>query len=289
MLGLPSKLDAEDALWASMASSRKIVFVDWAPFGVSSSRIMLFALQFDQNSGGPTRRVSMAEIARSAEDLREAAWKINPARLDDADAQRYLQPFQPVIQPLEEFSEEGHILYFSPTAPFHNVPLHAVEIGGKPLIERNPVVYVPSFSALVSCLQRMEAPKPQAERSSVWRSTILGAYDDASNDVKTLEERRAIYDSLKELSQRLDAMSLVGTNLTTNSFKAEVAGTNLLHFHGHGQYYEHDIKRQSLELGGRGEILTLNDIATLELDNAHVALIRVKAAFKTFLFKEMSR
>ena len=282
VLGLPSKLDFEDALWASMASSRKIVFVDWAPFGLSSSRIMLFALQFDQNSGGPTRRVSMAEIARSAEDLREAAWKINPARLDDADAQRYLQPFQPVIQPLEEFSEEGHILILSPTAPFHNVPLHAVEIGGKPLIERNPVVYVPSFSALVSCLQRMEAPKPQAKRSSVWRSTILGAYDDASNDVKTLEERRAIYDSLKELSQRLDAMSLVGTNLTTNSFKAEVAGTNLLHFHGHGQYYEHDIKRQSLELGGRGEILTLNDIATLELDNAHVALITCQGGIQDF-------
>lgn len=282
VFGLPSKLNFEDMLWASMASSRKIVFVDWAPFGISSSRIMLYALQFIQDSGELTRRVSVAEIIASAEDLREAARKVNLARLDDADAQRYLRPFQPVIQPLEEFSEEGHIIILSPTAPFHNVPLHAVEIGGKPLIERNPVVYVPSFSVLVSCLQRMEAPKPQAERSSVWRASVLGSYDDTSNEAKTTEERRAIYDSLGELSQRLDTMSLVGTNLTIHSFKAEVAGTNLLHFHGHGQYYEHDIKCQSLELGGRGEILTLNDIATLKLDKAHVALITCQGGVQDF-------
>jgi len=104
---------------------------------------MLLGLQFKKSSEGVTIRVNIAEIVTSTEDIAEAKRKLSPARLDDSDAQRFLDQFRAIIQPLEEFTEDGDILVLSMTAPLHNIPLHAVALGSKPLIERNPLVYTP--------------------------------------------------------------------------------------------------------------------------------------------------
>jgi CHAT domain-containing protein len=280
--GLPFTLTFEDMLWVSSASSKKLVFVDWASFDMFSSKIMFLALQFEKDSEGTTRRISMAEIPISAEDITEFKQRLSPARLDDSDAQRYLGQFRAVIQPLEEFSKEGDILVLSPTAPLHNIPLHAVELGGKPLLQRNPLVYTPSLSVLVNCLRRFEAPESGAEHPSKWKAAVLGAYEDSVKDAQTSHERQAIYDSLEELAKKLDTEPVVGPALTTTSFRAKAAGADLLHFHGHGRYDQHNIACQSLELGAPEELITVNDMATLDLDRAHITLIACEGGIQDF-------
>jgi CHAT domain-containing protein len=282
VLGLPSDLAFEDMLWVSSASSRHLVFVDWVPFGLFSEKIMLLTLQFEKDSDGVRRRISMAEIVTSTEDIAESKRKLSPARLDDSDAQRFLDPFRAIIQPLEEFTKEGDILVLSTTAPLHNIPFHAVTLGNKPLIQRNPLVYTPSLSALVNCVLRMEASEPGAEPSLKWKAAVLGAYDDSSKDAQTGRERQAIYGSLEKLADKLGTEPVVGPVLTTKSFRTQAAGADLLHFHGHGRYDQHNIMRQSLELGGSGESITMNDIATLGLDRAHVMLIACEGGVQDF-------
>lgn len=49
----------------------------------------------------------------------------------------------------EEFLvKEGETLVFCPTAILNRVPPHAIPIGGRPLIERNPVIYCQSLTIL---------------------------------------------------------------------------------------------------------------------------------------------
>ena len=76
-----------------------------------------------------------------------------------------------------------------------------------------------------------------------WRAAVFGACDDGSQDAQTGRERQTIYDSLEKLANKLDTKPVVGSTLTAESFRTQAAGANLLHFHGHGRYDEHNIMR----------------------------------------------
>ncbi|KAI9865743.1 MAG: hypothetical protein M1824_000003 [Vezdaea acicularis] len=282
-LELPAPLTFEDALWASRASSRKVVFVDWAMVGEFSPKLILMTLQFETDSDGfAARKLSMEELPMSSEDLSERKGGLNTARLEDLDADSFLSQFHPIIQPLETYTKEGDILVLSPTGPLHNMPLHALQLDGKPLIERNPLVYTPSLSALISCMERLEAPKPGAESSNNWKAAVLGAYDDDSRDPNVDKERLEIYSCLEALADKLGTNSTVGKDVNVSSFRDRATDINLLHFHGHGRYNQHDITRQSLELGSQGQQLTLNDIANLKLNAALATIIACEGGIQDF-------
>ncbi|MBC2701607.1 MAG: tetratricopeptide repeat protein [ANME-2 cluster archaeon] len=53
-----------------------------------------------------------------------------------------------LIEPISEYLSEGDLIYFVPYGPLHYLPLHVLELNGKPLIENNPVAYSPSASLL---------------------------------------------------------------------------------------------------------------------------------------------
>jgi len=282
ILCLPPKVTLEDMRWVSNASSRTLVFVDWAPVDLHSERLLLVALKFCKEPGGTTSVLTVVELPISVEEINEWKQNLDPARLDGADAERILRRFQPAIQPLGELCEEGDILVLCPTASLQNKPLHAVEIGGKPLIERNPVLYASSLSTLRSCMERLEAVEPGAERPQIWKAAVLGAYEDESIAPGLADERELIYNSLNELAHKLDTKAVLGPALTTSSFQKQAARANLLHFHGHGQFDEHDITSQGLALGNPGEFLTVDAAATLDLDAAHVTLIACEGGLQDF-------
>ena len=59
-----------------------------------------------------------------------------------------------------KFTEQARLLYLAPHGRLHAMPLHALPIGEFPsLIQRQPVLYVPKASYLLSRVK--EAPKPQ--------------------------------------------------------------------------------------------------------------------------------
>lgn len=281
-LSLQASLTFKDLQWIQTASSAKLVFVDWVSFGTCPSKLLFFSFSMDKDEEGPFAVRKMVEIETPLEDLKEAVGRISEARMNDSDAERYLRPFIPVVRPLEESSNAGDILLLSPTAPLHNVPLHAIPVDSKILIERNPVVYVPSHAALVSCLQRLAAPEPKAEALKTWKAAVFGAYEDASGNLVTEAERCEIYESLKDLGYELDATVVLGADLTTDSFKEQSAYADLIHFHGHSISDTHAPTQQSLVLGPLRQDLTISDIASLNISAAHVTVMACSGAVQDF-------
>jgi CHAT domain-containing protein len=281
-LSLRGTLTFEDLQWVQTASAAKLVFVDWVSFGTCPSKLLFFSFTMDEDKDGPFAVRKMVEIEIPLEDLKEAVGRINEARMNDSDAERYLRPLIPIVRPLEESSNAGDILFLSPTAPLHNVPLHAVPVGSKILIERNPVVYVPSHAVLVSCLPRLAAPEPKAEAPMTWTAAVFGAYEDASSDTAIEVERSQIYMSLKDLGSELGATVVLGVGLTTGSFKRHSTSADLIHFHGHSISDMHAPTRQSLVLGPPIQHLTISDIASLNISAAHVTLIACSSGVQDF-------
>ena len=143
-------------------------------------------------------------------------------------------------------------------------------------------MYVPSHAALVSCLQRLAAPEPEAEAPTTWTAAVFGAYEDASSDLATEAERSQVYRSLKDLGSELGATIVLGAGLTTSSFKRHSASADLVHFHGHSISDTHTPARQSLVLGPPIQHLTISDIASLNIGAAHVTLVACSSGVQDF-------
>lgn len=280
-LAFSKSLKFEDLQYIDTASAKDIVFVDWSSFGVHDRRLLFFSFRMGRDETGPIAEREMVVIDTPIEDLKEAARRITDARMDDADASRYLRPFVPVIQPLATCTKPGDIVLMSLTAPLHAVPLHAVELGSGQLIERNPVSYVPSHAALLSCLQRLAAPEPGVAPTS-WKASVFGAYDDNDTDPVKLAERKNIYNGLTRLAGDLGTEPVLGASLTKAKFKQMSAQANLLHFHGHGVFDGTRPEQSSLILGLPTEILGMADIVDLKLNGSHVKLIACSGAIQDF-------
>ncbi|KAF4627856.1 hypothetical protein G7Y89_g10298 [Cudoniella acicularis] len=241
------------------------------------------SLNMSRDEMGPIAVLEMVEIDTPMEDLKEAARRITDVRMDGPDASEYLRPFIPTIQPLVNSSEPEDILLLSLTAPLHGVPLHAVTLdSGLLIIERNPIVYVPSHSALLSCLQRRSSPEHGAEAPTKWHASVFGAYDDNKTDSETVAERSQIYSCLTNLAHELGTEAVVGASLTKTLFEQLSPPADLLHFHGHGIFDIYSPKRNSLVLGPPNEILTMPNIVALNLHATHVTLIACSGAMQDF-------
>ncbi|TVY69096.1 hypothetical protein Focb16_v000050 [Fusarium oxysporum f. sp. cubense] len=164
----------QDMLWVSSASPRRLIFVDWITVHLDPEpRLLLLVLQFSRDDDGISRRLSLVDLDISVDYVEEKARHLSTASLDTVDWRRTLSGFTPLIQPLEELCEEGDVLILSPTGCTHNLPLHALDLNGEPLIDRNPVACVPS----ISCLKQLEAPSAGADRQREWRAAVFGVYD----------------------------------------------------------------------------------------------------------------
>lgn len=58
------------------------------------------------------------------------------------------EPLEPLLRAVADHSAPGETLWLVPDGPLHDLPLHAVEVDGTPLGERNPLCVTPSASLL---------------------------------------------------------------------------------------------------------------------------------------------
>lgn len=93
-------------------------------------------------------------IPLSREGLRDWAFAIENTDAEDLefwDLERWQLELGPLVDPLEEWSEEGDLVWIVPHAELHLLPLHALKVEGRYLAERNPVVYSASASVMPYC------------------------------------------------------------------------------------------------------------------------------------------
>jgi hypothetical protein len=273
----------DDMLWVTGAAARKTVFIDWLTTGDEEYPFMLVALGFEDGGDGRSSPEFFQQgIKICEEDVVQWTGRFRQV-LYSPDAQVYLNRLQTVISPLAECSKEGDLLVLCPTVQLHNFPLHALHLGGRILLERNPVAYTPSFSVMIECIRRLENPEPDSEMPQRWKAAFMGTYDDTSNRREIVNERREIYASLRGLAGDFGDTEVIGPNLNTTAFKENAVLADLIHFHGHGSYNQQDVEQQSLVLAGNDMLGLSEIIQDLDLKNSpHATIIACEAGIQDF-------
>ena len=82
------------------------------------------------------------------------------ARSVDLDA--WQERFGPLVAPVANHCDEGDIVWLVPHGPLHYLPLHALTVDGRYLIERNPVCYAPSASVMKYCKAKRTGRRERA-------------------------------------------------------------------------------------------------------------------------------
>ncbi|OAA72323.1 NAD(P)-binding domain protein [Cordyceps fumosorosea ARSEF 2679] len=159
-----------------------------------------------------------------------------------------------LVEPLAHHSKPGDLLVLCPSGALHGLPLHALPVDGRPLVERNPIIYTTSLSLLFRCYQsasRREATAPPT-------AAVFGVYgkagreNDAGSGGKSDEERR-VEETLESVSGLL--RTEVDYDVSPDAFVDRCRDRHLIHYHGHAVLgkarSKHDARfGQSLLLAG---------------------------------------
>jgi len=159
----------------------------------------------------PMRRTALARIVGAS---------FNDVRSADPDDWRALSP---LVEPLVQHSTPGQVIWVVPHDQLHGVPLHAIEIGGVPLAERNPTCYTPSAAVMRYCQAK--------RRPGASRSVVLA---DSRAD-RPLAHSRA--QSRLVASMLGDAKLLVGEQASISCMTSAVKeDVSVLHIACHGEF-----------------------------------------------------
>jgi len=201
-----------------------VVFVDWIHVVWRDSANLLMVLYRDgcfQQEEFLT--LKHKDVERWVHDQLDVA-----RPLCDSGATSNLDAMAGLIAPLERYTRPGDMLVLCPTRVLHRVPLHAIKLGDRPLISRNPVVYTQSLSILRLCTMSLNNDPPPSctETSSLvtppFRTVVVRPLPDSCSTEK-----------VEELAANLSATSLHGSRIDKSSFFAIAANASLIHYHGH--------------------------------------------------------
>ncbi|RSM73308.1 hypothetical protein DL991_31670 [Amycolatopsis sp. WAC 01375] len=159
----------------------------------------------------PMRRDALTRIVDSAfDDVRSA----------EPDQWKSLNP---LVAPLVQHSEPGQVIWVVPHDQLHGVPLHAIEVGGVPLAERNPTCYTPSAAVMRYCQAKR---RPDAGRSVVLADSLVD---------RPLAHSRAQSRLIASLLG--DAERVVGEQASISRLRATVQEeVSVLHIACHGEF-----------------------------------------------------
>jgi CHAT domain-containing protein len=230
----------------------------------------------------PTLRAFVAQHLGAAHGTRGEITKTvsrKVSNLDETAFQTFLEPFltpltaqapdgQPIVQ-------ENDLVWFVPHDALHYLPLHAVKLEGRYLIERNPVCYSPSASVMTYCHARR---KGRRER--------LLALADSRADRPLLQARLEVA-GLEEIF-RPHAEVHCGDQATKSLLKRRLAedadNVDILHLACHGTFRTEQPLRSGVELaqeGGQPPAPPAADGAEWDLTAEEIFDLRLKADLVT--------
>ncbi|SDZ43106.1 CHAT domain-containing protein [Asanoa ishikariensis] len=183
---------------------------------------------------------------------------IRPGAEVRADWQTSLAP---LVAPISAWSEPGDVVWIVPHGPLHHVPLHAVEVDGVPLLQRNPVSYTPSASTMSHC-----------QRRRTGRYDRIAAFADA-------DPRSPLPYSRLQARAIVDLFGGDEVRLGRDANRAAVvaaADADVLHLACHGEFNSEDPLASGIWLAGQAEgeleMLSAADLLDTRLDVSLVTL-----------------
>jgi hypothetical protein len=258
-------LDADQISSLSQDLGPDVVLVDWVHLPLGCTGISSELLPMIYRGGQLVRAVFAENMTYSY----VAAWvenymdeKRHPYMFCESDEygqspEDMLHLLDALVAPLELVSKPGEMVVLSPTKLLHRIPLHALHVQGRPLIERNPVVYTQSLSMLRMC-------KVQADAR------------DTSRDFKAfIAEALAPDEARPSMTFADDLETLVFKDelLSKEVFLEAVSDADLVHFHGHVGFEENAPLDHYMAIRGE-EAVTARDMFGIQLNRgSHVTLI----------------
>jgi CHAT domain-containing protein/Tfp pilus assembly protein PilF len=160
----------------------------------------------------------------------------------------WLQLSRFLIEPISELLVEDDLICFVPYGVLHYVPIHALELGGKALIEDHAVVYCPSASLLKLCKNK----KKQKLESCI----SFGVEFE-----KEAEDVAAIFGTEAD-----NGMSATKEKVMQKSIHKDI-----VHFSCHGKFNSTDPLSSGIRLYN-GELLTAREVFGMRLEAGLVTL-----------------
>jgi len=186
-------------------------------------------------------------------------------KVQSLDLTAWQEFFAPFIAPIREWADEGDILWLVPHDVLHYLPLHALQLDGKYLIERHPILYTPSASVMKYC---------QAKRTNRSRRNALVLGDSENNLPFAREEASSV-------AERFNTLAYLGERATKTLLKEKLAREketlDILHFACHGYFDPYQPLKSGILLAKNGDEdakLTAEEIFGLEM---HADLVVLSA------------
>jgi CHAT domain-containing protein len=159
------------------------------------------------------------------------------------------QILRPVFAALEGVS----LLYIAPHGPLEHMPLHALPVDGRCLVELCPVIYIPCLS--------MMPPVTLAPVFDEWNALVFG---NMTGDLRGAELEALTVAEIHGVRPRIRDQATIASLVT------EAPGKNLLHIAGHG--YFDPVRPLTSGIPFPDGVLTVKRVAELKLHDALVIL-----------------
>ena len=232
------------------SGDRSFVCVDWI---AARGRLALCTLGQD----GIPHMKTLDVPLQSVDDFVDSSLGEKTYRFTLHQNPELLRVLDSLIAPLVELTNPGDCLILCPTGSLHAIPLHALHLGGAPLLVRNPVVYSPSLSVLRYSLM-------QSEPKSLTTAALLG---DPNGDRPTAAAL------VSEVGSWFGVDAVHGEAVTRARFREAISSCGLVHFQGHAKYNRADALAS--ELCFVDGTLTVRDV--FELPRVEVDLLTLAA------------
>ncbi|EPS37253.1 hypothetical protein H072_9092 [Dactylellina haptotyla CBS 200.50] len=250
-MGLPAT--HEDMTWLAnyRQGDRDVIFVDWiccdddiiiSVYKPGGMRLMPGMSIVATSNDAQVRMVKCVLTLPQVKAWVDEYLKDEDMPLGSSGSFDDLDILNDLIEAIKVFTDPEDLLVLCPTNVLHGIPLHALMIdqgeNGEriTLIERNPVVYVPSFSILRQCVNRLRLAKAGDSNNPTDTftrpATLVGVKVDYGN------ADPAVPVSMEKMSGYLTGAEVVlNEDCTLARFQSEAANTtDILHFHGHMDY-----------------------------------------------------
>lgn len=189
--------------------------------------------------------------------------------LDESALAEWHARFSPMVEPILEWAAEDDIIWFVPHDVLHHVPLHAVKVEGRNLIERNPVCYSPSASVMKYC----HAKRKGRRRSALVIGDPRHDLTHAREEAQTVADLFAVEPLIGESATKSRVLSLL---------EQQRDELDILHFACHGKLDREQALNSGIllakeqpgevEEGGDSGLLTATEIFKLQLNADLVTL-----------------
>ena len=244
--------DLLTALSRTGLTPEQIKFVDWnLPMSTDQlgSHIALFVRKLDGSTTVKQLPVSALQVKDWVTKAYTYPDMADPP-LSKKTGNRFLRSMSGLLEGLSELTDEDDLLILSPSGPINSVPVHALFVDGKPLIQRNLVVYSSSTATLGQCLNRIKTGSDLSKRDAKDSTQFFAVYEEPFKAV----EREHVFNHIRSLESGFPGSISLGPEVTKSHFLKQCSMARWVHYHGHAKYGKDDVLKSSLVLSDGADL-----------------------------------